>query len=112
MSRKAVLERVLGKNNPQVAKEIRSTRQVTQAQITPAMKQLDAAFNALLQEIIEPLVIKELHASLEQLKEDRRLRAEGKGMAIFVVNKPKDLKKIDGLIKAMQTVVSYYSRPF
>lgn len=77
-----------------------------------AIRQLDAAFNALLQEIIEPLVIKELHASLEQLKEDRRLRAEGKGMAIFVVNKPKDLKKIDGLIKAMQTVVSYYSRPF
>ena len=112
MSRKAVLERVLGKNNPQVAKEIRDTKKIVKASITPAMKQLDAAFSALLQELIDPLVVNELRTSLAQLKNDRKLRARGKGMAVFVADQAEDVKKIDKLIEAMQSVMSYYSRPF
>lgn len=103
MSKKAVLEKVMGK--------ARATK-IQPRQLTPALQKLDEGFTALIDEVIEPLMVRRMEDAIATLQKDRKLRAKGQGTPVFFIDKDNDVQKLDEYIKALQTVVSYYSSPF
>lgn len=56
----------------------------------------------------DKLVTANLKSMLECLQNDYELRKEGRGMAIFEVDKDKDLALLKKHIKSFKTVLKYY----
>ena len=56
----------------------------------------------------DKLVTANLKSLLECLENDYELRKNGEGMAIFEIDKDKDLKLLKKHIKAFKTVIKYY----
>jgi|GEM_PF-4878692 len=100
---KTVLEKVMGKTR---------AMKIQQRQLTPALQKLDEGFSELIDELIEPLMVKRMKDAIATLQKDRKLRAKGRGTPVFFIDKDDDVQKIDEYVKALQTVVSYYSSPF
>lgn len=56
----------------------------------------------------DKIVVANLSSMLECLEDDYELRKEDRGMAIFEVDKDKDLKILKKHIKSFKTVLKYY----
>lgn len=59
-------------------------------------------------ETVDGIVKQEMTAMRDQLKEDLAKRKAGTGMAIFEVDKKKDIAIIKDHIDAFETTLSYY----
>jgi hypothetical protein len=94
MSRKAVLERTLGKK---AAKRFLSK--------LPKDKSITLELPP---ETLEQLVIAELVGTYQQLVVDLKARRDNRGMAIFDTDKEIDIKTLEGHLFCFETILKYY----
>lgn len=59
-------------------------------------------------ELVEEIVKHELYSVLNSLQKDYRDREAGKGIALFHIDRKKDLAEIDKHIRAFKLVLKYY----
>lgn len=92
MTRKAVLERTLGKK---AAKKF----------LPKVPKELKLELSC---ELIDQIVSAELKKVHESLTKDLKSRKAGKGIAIFSTDKDEDLAEMSAHLRAIETVARYY----
>ena len=100
MSRKAVLERTLGKK---AAKKFLSAEPKKAAHSTVSLE-VEA-------DVIEQIVIQELVGLHTSLSRDLKDRKAGKPIGIFDMDKDIDIATLNGHIFAVETVLKYYTTP-
>lgn len=100
MSRKAVLERTLGKKN---AKKFLPETPKNEASSTVSLE--------VESDVIEQIVLQELVYLRTSLMRDLRDRKGGKKIAIFDQDKELDIATLNGHIFAVETVLRYYATP-
>lgn len=100
MSRKAVLERTLGKK---AAKKFLSAEPKKVAHSTVSLE-VEA-------DVIEQIVIQELVGLHTSLSRDLKDRKAGKPIGIFDMDKDIDIATLNGHIFAVETVLKYYTTP-
>lgn len=94
MSRKAVLERTLGKK---AAKRFLDKQ-----------PKAESVTLELPTELLEQVVIAELTGTYQSLTTDLAARKKGKGTAIFELDKELDIKTLEGHLFCFETVLKYY----
>ena len=92
MTRKAVLERTLGKK---AAKKFLPK--------TPKALTIE-----LPTDLLEQVVVAELTKTYDSLTTDLKARKAGKGIAIFDLDKELDIKTLEGHLFCFETVLKYY----
>ena len=92
MTRKAVLERTLGKK---AAKKFLPKRPKAITLELPT-------------DLLEQVVVAELTKTHESLTTDLKARRAGKGIAIFDLDKEIDIKTLEGHLFCFETVLKYY----
>lgn len=97
MSRAAVLEKTLGKHHPETKKARKAAHPKADLYVDLPVEFLEHCTHFMLKQ------------SLKELKADREQRAKGKGMAVFHVERKKDLAELDALIKAFEKTLAYYT---
>ena len=97
MSRAAVLEKTLGKHHPETKKARKASRPKADLYVDLPV------------EFLEHCTYFMLNQALQGLKVDREQRATGKGMAVFHMERRKDLAELDALIKAFEKTLAYYT---
>jgi len=100
MSRKAVLERTLGKKG---AKKFLPETPKNQAS-SPVSLEIES-------NVIEQIVLQELVYLRTSLMRDLKDRKAGKKVAIFDLDKDTDIATLNGHIFAVETVLRYYATP-
>lgn len=100
MTRKAVLERTLGKK---AAKKFLPE--------TPKNKANDTVSLEIGSAVIEQVVLQELISLRTSLMRDLKDRKAGKKIAIFELDKELDIATLNGHIFAVETVLRYYATP-
>jgi hypothetical protein len=94
MSRKAVLERTLGK---------KAAKRFLAKQPKPEFITLE-----LPTDLLEQVVVAELTKTHESLTTDLAARKKNTGMAIFELDKELDIKTLEGHLFCFETVLKYY----
>ena len=97
MSRVAVLEKTLGKHHPETQKARKAARPKADLYVDLPV------------EFLEHCTYFMLNQTLKELKKDRGQRAKGQGMAVFHVERQKDLAELDALIQAFEKTLAYYT---
>ena len=98
MSRAAVLEKTLGKHHPETQKARKAARPKADLYVDLPVEFLEHCTHFMLDQ------------TLKGLKKDRGQRAKGRGMAVFHVEREKDLAELDSLIQAFEKTLSYYTQ--
>lgn len=97
MSRAAVLEKTLGKNHPETQKARKAAQPKADLYVDLPV------------EFLEHCTYFTLEQTVKSLKKDRGQRAKGRGMAVFHVEREKDLAELDALIASFEQVLAYYT---
>ena len=100
MSRKAVLERTLGRK--QAKKFIPKA---------PKKADFETVFLEMRPELVEQIVAQELAKLHADLKQDLKDRQAGKRISIFDHDRQVDISMIEGHLFAIETVLRYYVSP-
>lgn len=100
MSRKAVLERTLGKK---AAKKFLPETPKNEASATVSLE--------VESDVIEQIVVQELVGLHTSLSRDLKDRKAGKRIGIFDMDKDIDIATLNGHLFAVETVLKYYTTP-
>ena len=100
MSRKAVLERTLGKK---AAKKFLPETPKNEASATVSLE-VEA-------DVIEQIVVQELVGLHTSLSRDLKDRKAGKRIGVFDMDKDIDIATLNGHLFAVETVLKYYTTP-
>lgn len=100
MSRKAVLERTLGKK---AAKKFLPETPKNEASATVSLE--------VESDVIEQIVVQELVGLHTSLSRDLKDRKAGKKIGIFDMDKDIDIATLNGHLFAVETVLKYYTTP-
>ena len=100
MSRKAVLERTLGKKG---AKKFLPETPKNEASATVSLE--------IESDVLDQIVLQELVSLRTSLMRDLKDRKAGKKIAIFELDKELDIATLNGHIFAVETVLRYYATP-